>query len=306
MTLRFVLVGCAAEFSLRRLAVELERCGHAVLAVDLAEGPLNLDAVPNGEGPLVMVSSQHLTGTAASLSFEGLGIPAHYRSPQALKQQLGADLWAYVPHDLENPVLACEAAALGAVDLYCAPDHDSWWAAKSAPTVVTGWVNDWGDSALIGDVAGVLFLTSVTNTIINGGIDHLQQVIPNTLNAGLAVKLPVMSAAAQLSDDLVAAGLDVLDPALSASAVARAADLIVTNGPSSVLAESCRLGHRPLCVQDPTLAAVYRAAVRDVDAVVCEDADFGAARALAGRVRDPGAPFDLEAFLAAVGEAATT
>lgn len=302
MTARFVLTGQAAEFSLRRLTTELQQRGYAATAVDLAEGPLERRHIPDGAGPLVMVTSQHLSGTRRAMAPSLDARPEHYAAPSMLRQRIGADLMVYVPHDLEEPVLACETPALGSFDLYCAPDTDSWWAARRVPTVVTGWVGDFGDAAPFGDQVGLLLLTNLRHALDHGGLDHLRATIPTVLAAGLAVKLPVWSLADPIAAGLAADGVCVLDSHLGASALIRSAPFVVTNGPSSVIAEARRLGHRPLCVVDPTLPSVHRSGLYGAGAVVCADADFHEHVAGAGVQHEAGPPFDVEAFLAAVEE----
>lgn len=161
---RYLLVGFASELSLRPLARALRESGFPVSLVDLAEAPVDRSSAPPGDGPLVLVTSQHLamTGRAYDLYY---GWSTHYVGPQALRERVGADLLVYVPHDLMEPVLPGEVELLRTVDLYVAPDHDSWWASHHVRTVVAGWVGtaSWDEDKLRQAplTRGVLFLAQV-------------------------------------------------------------------------------------------------------------------------------------------------
>ncbi|WP_448061650.1 hypothetical protein [Cellulomonas hominis] len=300
---RFVLVGLGAELSLRPLAARLTDLGYPNAVVDLAERAADRSVVPAGDGPVVLVSSQHLAMSGAVYdAFTGLS--SHYAAPQTLRQRVGADLLVYVPHDLSEPVLPSEVDLLQTVDLYAAPDADSWWARAYVPTVVVGWVGTAWTRGTAWDTLplhhGVLFLTQVRWLMEQGGADFVRSALAHTLATGLSVKLPVWPGIEPLAEALVEDGVPLLDRRLPAAVVARNTPLVVTNGPSSVLAEASEAGHRPVMVLpregDRTFAGQYGS----IDMVICRDEEFTTAAAAAGVVRPAHPPFDIDAFLAAV------
>lgn len=303
MTTRFVLVGLASELSLRPLAAALSTAGYPTRVIDLAEEPANRDSLPAGSGPLVLVTSQHLAMDAQSYSAY-VGFDSHYAAPQELRHRLGADLVVYVPHDLKDPVLPTEIDLLQTVDLYAAASADEWWANAHVPTVNVGWVGTASDADVdlsgVDLSSGVLFLTFVQWLMSQGGGPYVLATLEHTLASGIAVKLPVWPGLESLSECLVNHGVPVIDAQISATAISRHAPLVVTNGPSSVLAEAALAGHRPICVLSPDAQIEFRGALDDLDVVRCGDAEFDAVRPQAGRVHAPAAPFDLAAFLEAV------
>lgn len=303
MTPRYVLVGLAAELSLRPLARALELRGAAVRVVDLAIEAADASVVPAGDGPLVLVSSQHLALTGEAYNSH-VGLSTAYVAPQVLRARLGAELLVYVPHDLAEPVLASEVELLRTVDLYAAPDADRWWARAHAPTVVTGWVGSaWWDEEVLAAAPlarGVLFLTQVQWLMHQGGAPFVLRTLERTLASGLAVKLPVWPGLGSLSAALEAHGVTVLDPRLPAAGIARVTPLVVANAPSSVLAEASEAGHRPVCVLPAEGGPEFAGQLGALDVVVCSDAEFPRAVTEAGLVRPPGARFDVDAFVGAV------
>ncbi|WP_187365169.1 hypothetical protein [Cellulosimicrobium cellulans] len=306
MSPRFVLVGLGAELSLRPLGRRLADLGHRTVVVDLADRAADASVVPPGDGPLVLVSSQHLA-MSGGVYDEFTGLTSHYVAPQVLRDRLGADLLVYVPHDLSEPVLDSEVDLLQTVDLYAAADRDAWWASAHVPTVVVGWAGTAGPDSTDWSSApvdqGVLFLTQVRWLMEQGGPDFVRRTLARTLASGLAVKLPVWPGIESLADALREDGVPLLDPLLPAALVARHTPLVVTNGPSSVLAEASDAGHRPLVVLPPEGDRTFAGQLDSVDVVVCRDEDFPVAAAQAGRVRPAAAPFDVEAFLSAVSDA---
>lgn len=306
MTPRYVLTGLATENSLRPLAAALRHRGLPTAFVDLADADADRSCLPAGTGPVVLISSQHLAMTGAVYDSHS-SISSRYLAPQTLKRQIGADLLVYVPHDLAEPVLPSEVDVLGTVDLYAAPDHDSWWARAHVPTVVTGWVGTaWDDAERLAKAPldhGVLFLTQVRWLLEQGGAPFVLDALSATLASGVAVKLPLWPGVAPLADALRGEGVPLVEPDLAAAVVARSTPLVVTNGPSSVLAEAMDAGHRPVCVLPPEGDQVFAGQLGSLDVAVCRDGGFAQAAASAGRVRPPAEPFDVDLLLDAVARA---
>jgi hypothetical protein len=304
-TPRFLLTGLAAELSLRPLERALRERGLPVALVDLADAPISREAAPAGDGPLVLVSSQHTLMTGAVYD-EYCGLRSHYAAPQVLRRELRPDLMVYVPHDLTEPVLPSEIPLLRLFDLYAAPDADAWWARAHVPTVVCGWVGTAGpDDPRLAQAPldnGVLFISSVRWLGQLGGGEFVLRALERTLASGIAVKLPVWPGLEPMRDALAGAGVPLVAPELATSKVVRQTPLVATNAPSSVLAEATLAGHRPICVLHPDGDAQFRGELGDVDVIACRDDEFPARVGGAGRVREPGPVFDLDALLAAIEE----
>lgn len=300
---RFLLTGFATELSLRPLDRALRERGMTTSIVDLASTPVDAARLPPGDGPLVLITSQHTFMTGDVLD-EYVGAHTHYVSPQALRGIVGADLMVYVPHDLAQPVLAVEMPLLRMFDLYAAPDEDAWWARAHVPTIVCGWVGTAGPEdpklATAPVDAGVLFAATPRFLLQQGGGPYLRRSLQNTLAGGVAVKLPVWPGFDAIRDDLAAAGVPLIDPELATSAILARTPLVVANGPSSVLSEAAHAGHRPICVLAPDGDEAFRGEFGTVDLVACRDEDFAASVAAAGRVRPPAPPFDVDALLGAI------
>lgn len=258
--------------------------------------------MPPGDGPLVLVSSQHavMSGPAYDAYH---GIASHYASPQSLRERLGADALVHVPHDLSEPVVALDVPFLRLFDLFAAPDESTWWAGGHVRTVVTGWVGSAGGDEVPADAPverGVLFLAQVRWTIEQGGAPFVLRTLARTLESGVAVKLPVWPGLDAFAGELERAGVPVLDPAIGAWALARRTPLVVCNGPTSVLAEANLAGHRPVCVLPAEGDAEFAGQLGALDAVVCRDEEFPERVGEAGLVREPRPPFDVDGFLAAI------
>jgi hypothetical protein len=302
---RYLLVGAASEFSLRPLADELRLRGAPVRLVDLAEEPVGPSSAPPGDGPLVLVTSQHLAMTGQVYDAYSR-ITTHVASPQALKLAVGADLMVYVPHDLAEPVLAWETPLLALFDLFVAPDHSSWWASAHVPTVVGGWVGSTGAERVSPPKEvldrGILFISSVNWLMSRGGGPFLVESLQRTLEHGLAVKLPLWPGIESLSEALTATGARVVDPQLSASALIQHAPLVVTTAAGSIVAEASLAGHRPVCVLPPGAQAQFGAQLAAFDVLTCRDDEFPELVGRAGRIRSGTGSFDTDLFVDSVRE----
>jgi hypothetical protein len=304
-TPRYLLVGAASELSLRSLADELRRRDVPVALVDLAQEPVVPSNLPPGDGPLVLVTSQHLAMTGQVYDSYS-AITTHVRSPQALRMAVGADLLVFVPHDLADPVLDWEVPFLPLLDLFVAPDDSWWWVAEHVPVVVAGWVGSVGAERVAVPASvverGILFVSAVNWIKSCGGGRFLVDSLRSTLACGLPVKLPDWPGTEELEKSLRDAGAEVLDARLPASALIRSAPVVVTTASGSIVAEASLAGHRPICVLPPGGEAVFGKDLALYDVVVCSDDDITRAVPRAGVVRPGFGPFDLDLFLTAISE----
>jgi hypothetical protein len=300
---RFVLVGYASEFALRPLARLLSERGLEAVTADLACVGLDGVVLPAGDGPLVLVSSQHFA--MSGLAFDRhLGVTTNCAPPQALREQIGAELLVFVPHDLLDVLLTAEVPVLSAFDLFAAPDGDFWWAAAHVPTVNTGWVGH----ALEPGVPpagtpldrGVLFTTADQWIHQQGGGEFLLRALEHTLASGIAVRMARWPGMETLAQPLRDAGVPLIDPDIPAGTLIAHAPLVVTNAPSSVLAEATLVGHRPMCVLDPSGDKWFAGRLDALDVVTCRDSEFAALAGDAGRIEHRSPGFDLDALLEAV------
>lgn len=301
---RFLLTGFASEFSLRPLAAELVRLGHQAHAIDLADGPLTANSAPPGDGPLVLITSQHSLVTAHAFREHHRLAAPHYATPGQLRADVGASLLVYVPHDLLDPVLGSEVERLSVFDLFAAPDGDHWWARAHVPVVEAGWVGSLAASDTApADVPldrGVLFITDDGVVDARGGGDYLLRTYEQTLATGIAVKFAVWPTTEALSAPLARAGVPLVSPSLPAATVIEHAPLVASNGASSVLCEAALIGHRPIGIAHPDDRASLAAALRPINAIVCSDDEFSRH---ASQRRSPGAGirrFDTAALLASI------
>lgn len=302
---RFLMVGVASELSLRPLAAELQRRGLAVSVVDMAVEPVGPASVPEGDGPLVLVTSQHV-GLAGQVYDSYYDIDTHVLTPQSLKVAVGADLLVYVPHDLADPVLTSEIPFLQLLDLYVAPDEATWWAATHVPTVVAGWAATAGTGGIaVPDEVrdrGILFVSAIKWLLSEGGGPFLVESLRRTLAHGMAVKLPHWPGVEGLESALRDAGAVVLDARTPASALIAKAPLVVSTAAGSIIAEASLAGHRPVCVLPPGGEHLFGGELAEFDAIVCRDEEFAEVLPRAGRVRPGRGAFDIELFLSAVDD----
>ena len=302
---RYLLVGAASELSLRPLAAELRSRGLSASLVDLAVETLGPANMPPGDGPLVMVTSQHL-GMTGQVYDSYYAIETKVASPHALKLAVGADLLVYVPHDLGDPVMHGEMPLLPLLDLYVAPDDSTWWAAAHVPTVVAGWVASAGAARVPAPKEvldrGILFVSAVKWIMSRGGGPFLVDALRRTLAHGLAVKLPDWPGVEELEDALSGTGAVVVDRRTPAAALIAQAPLVVSTASGSIIAEASLAGHRPVCVLPTGGERELTGDLAEFDVITCSDEEFPEVVLRAGRVRPGSGPFDTDLFLAAVRE----
>lgn len=243
----FVLAGFGCEYSLQPLGRYLEDKGFAVVVGDMQDRPLP----PVPPGPTVFVTSQHTARSSFVFSqYYGQSPPfSNHVGPLELMQRLQPDCSAFVPHDLEVPVLIEELACMGAFDLYCSPFPQANPSLHHACRVVPcGWIkhNHLDDlpapvKDLIG-TTGVFFLNQISAVARNGGASVIAANFPRIFDEGIPIKLPVWPGSQALGDELRKLGGRILMEQLPSTKLIAASRQIYVNAPGSVVAEARYLG----------------------------------------------------------------
>ena len=290
-----VLTGVAAEYSLAPLARHLRGNGVDCVEVDMALEPLEA-ACPNAGRDVVLVTSCHpFVDGAAYREVLGFDVPV-----SAVPEQLGylrPRRCCFVPHDLTEPLKDDELPFVPLFDALLMPGPEWWWLAAYTEVHACGWIK--AAHAPGERQGGALFLPSeIAHYATLGPAAFLERFAP-VLGHRPSIKLPVFAGSGPFERALRGAGHRVLDASLGTGELIAGADVVISNGLSSVLSEAALAGVPTLCLADGvTPVEAQRAAMaRYASARVLSIAEASEALergALPARVQGRVKPFDFE------------
>lgn len=256
---RFVFFGAEGEYVLGPLAQAMTARGFDCVEIVARPGfdaAAAITALPQHDGRTVLLTSTHFLHDTESMA-EFLGVPG-YPSLPAVMERLRPDLLVYYPHDLSTPVLWDEHGYLHRIGLYLAATDAELALRRQVEVVPVGWIKLRPATAKAERRGRGLWLCMGTETVIRkvGARRTFDQYRPH-LRDWCTMKLPPYANCRAMEDMLRAAGIAVIDCFEPPPAHVPHYELVVSNGPSSVVREAGLMGkpvfvvtHRDLFPQD--------------------------------------------------------
>lgn len=242
----FLLIGFASEYSLGGMAQLLRDAGEHVIEVDFS-----VTAMPNlGDTKIVLITSQHPARTGRIFR-QGLGqgtLGNNYLSPMECLCLLNVCCSVFVPHDLEQPIIADEIGYLQLFDFYCSPYEFNPGLSLLCQPLYTGWAKYIDDNsyefAHKNTVAanGVFFVNQVIDLMHRGGAPYLLEKYAVALKHEVPFKLPSWPGVSDIEITLEQAGAMVIPADTPSTQVIGHAAQVFCNAAGSVLSEAAYLG----------------------------------------------------------------
>lgn len=242
-----VFLGMGSEYSLRPLAAEARRRGLSTLEVDMyAPGwKASLDQLVPQQFVLITSSHPFVDGTFHD---EVFGVRAEIAALPSIVAQYQPRRIYYLPHDLAEPFKDDEVYALPMFDALLMPNEQAWYLRQYTRVEVVGWIGTASDAIVCN--CHIAFLPSEIAHYRHAGAPIFAQAFEPVLRMRPMVKFPAFPGLQPLLECVKAYDCEVLPPETSSTAVIRSADLVVSNGLSSVVAEAARMGRSTLCIAD--------------------------------------------------------
>lgn len=242
----FVLLGFASEYSLSAIARMLREIGEIVVEVDFS-----VSGVPDmGDAAVVLITSQHpaLTAWIFKYNYGVEPVYCRYSSPMECLTRLNVCCSVFVPHDLEQPILAYEIGYMSFFDIYCSPYESNPGLAMVCQPLYTGWakhVNIEPGGFVHQQAAssvGVFFVNQLIDLVHRGGVPYLLSEYALAVDRGIPFKLPSWPGVADIEKRLSQAGVKVIPSDTLSTHVIAHSSQIFSNARGSVLAEAAYLG----------------------------------------------------------------
>lgn len=149
----------------------------------------------------------------------------------------------YIPHDLTQPFIQYEDKFLNQFDLFLSP-CEPYTSAYSliCPTAEVGWVKYHQLATTIKPRNKVIWFLSDFTLHVKMGKEKSYEINAPLLTQGVSLKFPVWNSADEFTQYYRMQGVDVYDPRVISYNLIKAHDIIITNGLSSIVAESYLIG----------------------------------------------------------------
>jgi hypothetical protein len=252
---RFVFFGAQGEYVLGPLAAEMRARGHncpEIVAREGVDAIAEMAALGGHAGPTVLLTSAHFLHDTESM-VEFLGIPA---CPPLLSviDALKPDRLVYYPHDLSTPLLWDEHQYAHRIDLYLAATDTERMLTRQMRVEVVGWIK-LRHRAQPPDRRGrALWLCMGTETVVRRiGARRTFDIYRPLLRDWCAMKLPPYDYCRPLQDLFAGEGAPVVDCFETPPDHVPHYDVVVSNGPSSVVREAGMMGKPVFIVTDPAV-----------------------------------------------------
>jgi len=246
---RFILFGAQGEYVLQPLHAALQARGMRSIEIVAAPGRdavAGIAALGAHDGPTVLVTCAHILHDTVSMA-EFLHIP-HYPPLLWVIDRLKPALTVYCPHDLGTPFLWDEQTYLHRIDLYLAATAAERALARQTAVEVVGWIKLPTLPKNPERRGRALWLCMSAESLIAqiGAARTLAQYRPH-LRPWCAMKLAPYDDCRPLETLFRDAGVPVVDCFAAPVEHVPHYDVVVSNGPSSVVREAAMLG-RPVYV----------------------------------------------------------
>lgn len=242
----FVFFGAESEYVLHPLATEMAARGHA--CVELHAEPdrsikADFSAAIADPRPKALITSSHFCWDERYM-WDQMEVPD---CPALMEVFAALDpvLTVYSPHDLSQPMLTSEAAALPLVDLYLAATPTERAFSHRTEVVSVGWIKTPADLDIQPERWGRgLWLTmSLEYILVEEGLERTLDFMSEWIESGVWIKFPPFPQFAAVEKILKEEhGVNIVDRHMSPGAAARHFDFVATNGESSVVRESAAMG----------------------------------------------------------------
>ena len=241
---RFILFGAQGEYVLGPLADALLKKGHDCTEIVARAGfdaMAAIAALPPYAGKTVLVTCAHILHDTESMQ-EFLGIPD---CPPLLSviRNLRPDLTVYYPHDLSSPFLWDEYPYAHLIDLYLGATDCERALRRRMDVEIVGWIKLRRRRGVPERRGRALWLCMGTETVIQKiGVKRTFAAYKPHLRDWCSVKLPPYDYCKPMERMIEETGATAIDCFETPPDHVPHYDLVISNGPSSVVREAGLMG----------------------------------------------------------------
>lgn len=243
MNKTYLFYGFGAEYVLHDVYSEMIKKGHTCIEIDPLKYKESKEKIEKlKEKEVIFVTSAHFLLNEKNFKYF---YPSenHFYGALEVMALLQPHASIFVPHDLTQPVIDYEKEYLNQFTAFCSPcEPFTSTYAHYTKSVEMGWIKYKHKPKTILRKQGALWFLSDFILHLNWGVEKSFEILQPILSQGISIKFPNWPGSDEFEKYFTGQGIHVFPSTENSIDLILAHDIILTNGLSSVIAESYFLG----------------------------------------------------------------
>ena len=245
----FFFHGHGCEYVLHDLCKNMRARGFSCIEADTLKDDIR-KAISLAKGERVIYV------TSAHLLLDNHNFKLYYESEQEILspleviKELSPSQSFFVPHDLSRPLLKEEIPYISVFDGFISPFEGYSTGNLSVQCFHLGCPRLKNTKEVSPQYEAIWFVSNITNNL-SSGFDSFYNWIKPLTSAGCAIKLPRWNGMKALEEKLRKNDVDIVSCETNIFQAMNGAEVVITNGTSSVVTESCLYGKKTINILSP-------------------------------------------------------
>lgn len=239
----YLLYGFGSEYVLHPLYEELKKLGFPCTEIDALSNPDSKKIVNALVGqPVIFITSAHFNLNEKNFRYF-YSSENHFYGVLEILSLLKPVKSIFVPHDLTQPLIDYEKEYLNQFDLFCSPcEPFTSLYAHYCPTLELGWIKYKKGNKPITTVNNAIWFLSDFTLHLKMGVEKSYTCLEPILKQHVSIKFPTWPGTDEFEAYFSRNGINVVSNQENSIDLILAHDMILSNGLSSIIAESSFLG----------------------------------------------------------------
>lgn len=243
MNTTYLFYGFGAEYVLHPVYEAMKQHGHQCIEIDaltIADSKTQIENLQGSE--VVFITSAHFLLNEKNFKYF-YPTDNHFYGTLEVMALLKPKASVYVPHDLTQPLIDFEKDYLNQFTTFCSPcEPFTSVYSHYTQTREVGWIKYPQKPNTIIRKQGAIWFLSDFILHLNWGVEKSFKLLAPILRQGVSIKFPLWPGSDEFETYFSKNGTHVFPSKANSIDLIQAHDIVLTNGLSSVIAESYFLG----------------------------------------------------------------
>ncbi len=251
MNKTYLFYGFGAEYVLHPLYTAMKQAGHTCIEIDPLQTPDSIQQIHDmKDRNIIFVTSAHFLLNEKNFKYF-YPTESHFYGTLEVMCLLKPAASVYIPHDLTQPVIDYEKEYLNQFTAFCTPCEPFTSAyAPYTQTKEMGWIKYQNHSNIIIPTHRAIWFISDFILHLKWGTAHSYRLLEPILSQGVSIKFPHWPGSDEFEEYFSQKGIHVYPSTENTIDLIHAHEIILTNGLSSLIAESYFSGKTTLNIKE--------------------------------------------------------
>lgn len=243
MNKTYLFYGFGAEYVLHPVYEAMKKAGHDCIEIDALNEKDSRKQIDNLKGKdIIFVTSAHFLLNEKNFK-HFYPTDSHFYGTLEIMSLLKPKASIFIPHDLTQPVIDYEKEYLNQFTTFCSPcEPFTSLYTHYTKTIEMGWIKYNNKPKTIIPKNKAIWFLSDFILHLNWGVEKSYELIHPILQQNVSIKFPRWPGSDEFEDYFSKKGIHVFRSEENSIDLILAHDMILTNGLSSLIAESHFLG----------------------------------------------------------------